>query len=100
MRIFFISLSYVLFTEFYLINYKHAVACTDRAVHRPPGQVLEAVANTPSTSNGFDFERDLLPQEFRGLLEKERRVVDVDEPNMEQVRKVIESKVGSAGNRV
>jgi hypothetical protein len=31
---------------------------------------------------------------------KEKRVVDVDEPNRELVRKVIESKVGSAGNRV
>ena len=42
----------------------------------------------------------MLPQEFRGLLEKERRVVDVDEPNKELVKKVIESKVGSAGNVV
>jgi hypothetical protein len=33
-------------------------------------------------------------------LEKERRVVDVDEPKKELVRKVIESKVGSAGNEV
>jgi len=39
----------------------------------------------------------VLPQEFLGLLEKERRVIDVDEPNEELVKKVIESKVGSAG---
>jgi hypothetical protein len=38
----------------------------------------------------------VLPQEFRGLLEMEKRVVDVDEPSKEQVKKVIESKVGSA----
>jgi threonine synthase len=42
----------------------------------------------------------VLPQEFRGLLEKERRVVDVDEPKKELVKKVIESKAGSAGNEV
>jgi threonine synthase len=34
----------------------------------------------------------VLPQEFRGLLEKERRVIDVDEPSEELVKKVIESK--------
>ena len=42
----------------------------------------------------------MLPQEFRGLLEKERRVVDVDEPNKGLVKKMIESKVGSAGNGI
>ena len=52
------------------------------------------------TSQGFDFERDVLPQGFRGLLEMERRVVDEDEPSKELVKKVIESKVGSAGNKV
>jgi hypothetical protein len=34
----------------------------------------------------------VLPQEFRGLLEKERRVIDVDESSEELVKKVIESK--------
>ena len=34
------------------------------------------------------------------VIGKEKIVVDVDEPNRELVRKVIESKVGSAGNRV
>jgi hypothetical protein len=34
------------------------------------------------------------------LLEKERRVVDVDEANRKMVKKVIENKVGSAGNGV
>ena len=65
-----------------------------------PAKFSEAVTSALSTSQGFDFERDVLPQEFRGLLEKERRVVDVDEPNKELVKKVIESKVGSAGNGV
>jgi threonine synthase len=60
----------------------------------------EAVSKAASTSQGFDFERNVLPQEFRGLLKKERRVVDVDEANKEMVKKVIENKVGSAGNGV
>ena len=59
----------------------------------------EAVTEPLSTSQGFDFEWDV-PQEFRGLLENEGRVVDVDELNKEDVKNVIESKVGSAGNGV
>ncbi|KAH9988092.1 tryptophan synthase beta subunit-like PLP-dependent enzyme [Russula compacta] len=62
-----------------------------------PAKFSEAVTKALSTSQGFDFDRDVLPQEFRGLLEKERRVIDVDEPSEELVKDVIESKVGSAG---
>jgi len=62
-----------------------------------PAKFSEAVTNALSTAQGFDFERGVLPQEFLGLLEKERRVIDVDEPNEELVKNVIESKVGSAG---
>ena len=65
-----------------------------------PAKFSEAVTKALSTSQGFDFERDVLPEEFRGLLEKERRVVDVDEANKELVKKVIENKVESAGNGV
>ena len=82
------------------ILYKPAACRTGRAVHRLPARFSEAVTNALSTSQGLEFERDVLPQEFRGLLEKGRRVVDVDEPKKELVRKVIESKVGSAGNEV
>ena len=64
-----------------------------------PAKFSEAVTKALSTSRDFDFEREVLPQEFRGLLEMERRVVDVDEPSKELV-KVIESKVGSTGNGV
>jgi threonine synthase len=84
----------------YFLNYKPAVACTGRAVHPHLAKFSEAVTNALSTSQDFEFELDVLPQEFRGLSEKERRVVDVDEPNKELVRKVIESKVGSTGNRI
>lgn len=31
-----------------------------------------------------------MPEEFRGLLEKERRVIDVEKPDVELVKKVIE----------
>jgi threonine synthase len=66
-----------------------------------PAKFSEAVTNALSTSQGFDFERDVLPQEFRGLLEKERRFVNVDEPKgLVKKKKMIESKVGSADNRV
>jgi threonine synthase len=61
-----------------------------------PAKFSEAVTKALSALQGFDFEQDVLPQEFRGLLEKERRVIDVDEPSEELIKKVIESKVGSA----
>ncbi|KAH9035042.1 hypothetical protein EDB85DRAFT_1863450, partial [Lactarius pseudohatsudake] len=57
-----------------------------------PAKFSEAVTKALATSQSFDFEWDVLPQEFRGLLEKERRVIDVDEPSEELVKKVIESK--------
>jgi threonine synthase len=40
----------------------------------------EAATRALSEQETFDFERDVLPQEFRGLLE-ERTVIDVDESN-------------------
>ena len=42
------------------------------------------------SSPGFDFEGQVLPQEFKGLLEKERRVIDIDAPQPELVKQVIE----------
>ena len=41
-------------------------------------------------SPSFDFERDVLPPEFKGLLERERRVIDVEGADVELVKKVIE----------
>ncbi|EIN14475.1 tryptophan synthase beta subunit-like PLP-dependent enzyme [Punctularia strigosozonata HHB-11173 SS5] len=38
----------------------------------------------------FNFERDVLPDEFRGLLDKERRVINVERPDVEEVKRVIE----------
>ena len=65
-----------------------------------PAKFSEEVTKALSTWEGFEFERDVLPQELRGLLEKERRVMDVDEPDEELVKREIESKVESACNGV
>ncbi len=41
-------------------------------------------------STAFDFESDVMPEEFKGLLQKERRVIDVEGPEVELVKEVIE----------
>jgi threonine synthase len=66
----------VIFTEFYFMSPQSVVQVVLSTAH--PTKFSEAVTKALSTSQGFDFERDVLPQEFRGLLEKERRVVTVD----------------------
>ena len=48
--------------------------------------MTRALQSSPS----FDFEGQVLPQEFKGLLEKERRVIDIDAPQPELVKQVIE----------
>ena len=35
-----------------------------------------------------------MPEEFKGLLERERRVVDVEKPDVELVKDVIEKCIG------
>lgn len=42
--------------------------------------------------DGFNFDRDVLPDEFRDFLARERRVIDIDLPDAELVKEVI-SKV-------
>ena len=85
------------FREFYSISPPSAVQVVLSAAH--PAKFSEAVTKEFSTSQGFDFERDVLRQEFRGLLEKMRGAVDADEPKKELVKTVIESNFGS-GNGV
>ncbi|CAE6371254.1 unnamed protein product [Rhizoctonia solani] len=53
-----------------------------------PAKFSEAVESALSSSGSFNFERDVLPEEFKGLLQRERRVVQVG--NLEDVRRVIE----------
>lgn len=58
-----------------------------------PAKFNAAVSEALETNEAFSFERDVMPPEFRGLLEKERRVIDVE--NDEQaVKDVIVREVG------
>ena len=56
-----------------------------------PAKFSEAVSRALEGSAQFDFNRDVFPPEFRGLLEKERRVIDVERPDVNLVKGVIES---------
>lgn len=41
----------------------------------------------------FDFHRDVLPEEFKGLLEKERRVIEVKGTDPELTKEVVIEQV-------
>ncbi|KAJ2925308.1 hypothetical protein H1R20_g11732, partial [Candolleomyces eurysporus] len=56
-----------------------------------PAKFSEAVSRALDGSPKFDFDRDVFPSELRGLLEKERRVIDVERPDIDLVKAVIES---------
>jgi threonine synthase len=58
-----------------------------------PAKFSEAVTQALRTSPHFNFERDVLPDEFRGLLDKEKRIIDVENPNVELVKGVIEKVI-------
>jgi threonine synthase len=51
--------------------------------------VSDALCETPS----FNFDRDVLPDEFRGLLEKKRRVINVRGTDIQLTKKVVEKEV-------
>ncbi|KAJ7057087.1 tryptophan synthase beta subunit-like PLP-dependent enzyme [Mycena amicta] len=55
-----------------------------------PAKFSEAVAQALCHNRSFDFERDVLPPEFVGLLDKERNVVDVPRAEVDLVKGVIE----------
>ncbi|KAF9037673.1 tryptophan synthase beta subunit-like PLP-dependent enzyme [Panaeolus papilionaceus] len=55
-----------------------------------PAKFSEAVSKALTDVPSFDFTRDVLPPEFDGLLEKERRVIDVERPDVNLVKEVIE----------
>ncbi|SPO29617.1 probable THR4 - threonine synthase (o-p-homoserine p-lyase) [Ustilago trichophora] len=65
-----------------------------------PAKFAEAVTSSLESAGAeFDFERDVLPKEMVGLLEKERRVIDVKpegaagvEGLVNAVKKVVESQ--------
>ena len=56
-----------------------------------PAKFSEAVASALEKEGSFNFERDVLPEEFKGLLEKERRVIDVFSADVELVKAVIDT---------
>lgn len=62
-----------------------------------PAKFSEAVTRALQNAPSFDFERDVLPQEFKGLLERERRVIDVEAAQIDLVKKVIEKYAVPAG---
>ena len=49
------------------------------------------MASALEKEESFNFERDVLPEEFKGLLEKERRVIDVSSADVELVKAVIDT---------
>ncbi|CAG7850159.1 Threonine synthase Short=TS [Serendipita indica DSM 11827] len=55
-----------------------------------PAKFSEAVTKALQTESSFNFEEQVLPPEFKGLLNLPRRVIEVERPEAEQVKRVIE----------
>lgn len=55
-----------------------------------PAKFSEAVTRALQSEPSFDFEQNILPDEFKGLLKKERRVIDVEGNDIALVKSVIE----------
>ena len=62
-----------------------------------PAKFSEAVEQSLKTSAGFDFVKDVLPVEFHGLLEKERRVTQVERADPQLVIEAIEKELREEG---
>lgn len=60
-----------------------------------PAKFSEAVSRALDGAEGFDFKRQVLPVQFRGLLEKERKVVEVEKPDVGLVKAAIEKALGA-----
>lgn len=58
-----------------------------------PAKFNDAVSAALSSQPSFDFQRDIMPKEFEGLLEKERKVIDV-KGTEEAVKEVVIREVG------
>ena len=54
-----------------------------------PAKFSEAVETALEDYSGFDFDRDVLPEEFKGLLSLPQRVIDVWKLDAEQVKAII-----------
>jgi threonine synthase len=55
-----------------------------------PAKFSEAVSRALEGLPNFDFDRDVLPKEFEGLLQKEKRVIDVEKADINLVKAVVE----------
>ena len=60
-----------------------------------PAKFSEAVTRALNGESQFDFERDVLPEEFKGLLERKRNVIDVEAAEVDLVKNVIERFAGT-----
>ncbi|KAG6900142.1 hypothetical protein C0993_002291 [Termitomyces sp. T159_Od127] len=67
----------------YIADPHTAVGLAAARVVAKQRQFSEAVSRALKDDTRFDFDRDVLPQEFRGLLEKEKRVIDVERPDVD-----------------
>ena len=54
-----------------------------------PAKFASAVDETLSSQTNFNFNRDVLPKEFEGLLQKERRVVPIAQPDTDLIKAAI-----------
>ncbi|GAA5981914.1 hypothetical protein JCM11641_001940 [Rhodosporidiobolus odoratus] len=61
-----------------------------------PAKFDAAVSDALSSEPSFNFKRDVLPQEFEGLLDKPRRVIQV-KGEAEAVKKVVVEQVAKLG---
>jgi threonine synthase len=60
-----------------------------------PAKFSEAVSRALHDCSDFNFERDILPEEFRGMLERDKRVTVVERPDVDLVKKIIEEAAGA-----
>jgi threonine synthase len=65
-----------------------------------PAKFSEAVARALDNNSHFNFDRDVLPSEFHGLLQRERRVLDVETPDPEVLKEVIEKVLGGSASAI
>ncbi|KAJ7595021.1 tryptophan synthase beta subunit-like PLP-dependent enzyme [Mycena floridula] len=96
--------------ESYLVDPHTAVgvaAATRMAKHNPssvkqivlstahPAKFSEAVSSALQKTPQFDFERDVMPEELQGLLQKPRKVIEVAKADVDLVKRVIEEQSSS-----
>ncbi|KIM27915.1 hypothetical protein M408DRAFT_161208 [Serendipita vermifera MAFF 305830] len=55
-----------------------------------PAKFSEAVTSALQGAPSFNFEQQVLPEEFKGILNMPRRVIEVEKPDYELVKQVIE----------